>query len=227
MIKNPFTLFVPFADALDVTLLTKEDAMLTDADMRRALKTDRTASAQQTHEDLTTVVREPVERVAGADGLITDTTDLTLMVRMADCQTFVLYAPTQNVLGVLHAGWKGLVAGAIPQFFVTLKREFGIEGKDVYVGAGPSLCERCAEFTDPVNELPGIDPRFFNGRHADLNGIADQMLADAGVWRENIERMTDCVKCGSGDYYSYREGSEVVVNEGRRNVLAATLRIRK
>ncbi len=222
MIRQPFTILAPFADRLTVSLFVKSDAIATDEDI---LKTSAStlASAQQVHGNKTTIVRAPVTRTAGADGLATDTKNLTLSMRVADCQSFIVYEPKSNVVGLLHAGWKGLINKAIPEFFNTLHNEWNIDPADTFVGAGPSLCQTCAEFTDPVRELPGINPRFFNGRCADLRGYADQQLMDAGVERGRIERMEDCTKCKNNKYYSYRGGDRDAVIAGYENVLTCTL----
>ncbi|HVW66438.1 MAG TPA: polyphenol oxidase family protein [Candidatus Peribacteraceae bacterium] len=224
MLVNPFTILQPFADRVDVRLFRKHDAIATDDDVARETHASALASAQQVHGNVTAVIREPVTRCSGADGLITDVPRLTLSMRSADCQTFVIYERKSNVVGLLHAGWRGLIRGAIPEFFRTLESNWNILAKDAYVGAGPSLCQACAEFTDPVAELPGIPSRFFSGRHADLRGFADLQLMDAGVHRGRIERMQDCTKCKNKLYWSYRGGDREKVLAGSENVLTACLR---
>ncbi len=190
----------------------------------KALNTSTLASAEQTHDNKTTVVREPKFRINDADGLATDTKNLTLSIRVADCQSFVVYEPKSNVVGVLHAGWKGIINRAIPEFFKALHDEWNIEAGDTFVGAGPSLCQACAEFTDPAIELPGIDARFITGRCADLRGYADRQLMDAGVRHGRIERMQDCTKCKHNIYYSYRGGDRDAVKAGFENVMTCVLK---
>lgn len=223
MIHQPFPLFAPFSDRLQIDFLTRRDGIKSDDDAAHMLGVDSFASAEQTHSNHTAIVREPQRRVAGADGLITDASNLTLMIRIADCQALVLYDAKKNVVGNLHAGWRGVLCGAIPAFFEVLRKEWGSDPADIFVGAAPSLCKNCAQFRDPIEELPGIDPTFFEGRHVDLCGIADQQLADAGVLREHIERSPDCTKCRPDLYWSYREGNPEAVREGYRNVLACRI----
>ncbi len=224
MNNQPFSIFAPFQDRIAVTFFSKSDAVSSDADLKTLLHTAELATVQQVHGKKTIIVREAVERAPDADGLITDTKNLTLAVRVADCQSFVVYEPKSNVVGVLHAGWKGLISKAIPEFFRTLESEWNILATDTYVGAGPSLCQKCAEFTDPLQELPDMNPRFFSGRCADLRGYADQQLMDMGVDRGRIERMDDCTKCKKFKYYSYRGGDKEAVMQGWDNVLVCTLK---
>lgn len=220
--SSPSTL-APFADRLRVDLLTKAARIKTDDDAAHSLGMTDFVSGEQTHGNTTAIVRAPQRRVPGTDGLITDVKNLTLMVRMADCQVFAVYDARKNVAGVLHAGWRGVVCGAIPAFFEALRNEWQSDPADVYVYAGPSLCRKCAAFSDPSAELPGIDPRFFHGKHVDLQGIANQQLADAGVQADHFERSPDCTICTNDLYWSYRGGSPEATKEGYRNVLACTL----
>jgi YfiH family protein len=223
MIHEPFTLFHPFADHLQIDFCRKEDDIHNDDSAAQVLGITEFASAQQVHGKKAVIVRNAIRRFPDADGLMTDAIDLTLLIRVADCQSFVFYAPKKHLIGVLHAGWRGVVGGAIPAFFEVLKNEWGIGGNDVLVGAGPSLCQRCAEFTDPVHELPGIDARFFDARCVDLRGIADQQLMDAGVQKDQMERSPDCTKCRNDLYWSYRGGDRDAVKNGYENVLSCTL----
>lgn len=218
MIDHPFRIFDPYRDHIDVRFYAKADERLNEEGF---------VSLRQVHGNHTEILRSPSRREKNADGVITDQTGLTLTLRVADCQAFVIYAPNHHVIGLLHAGWKGLVNGAIPQFFETLKREWGIGGAEAIVGAGPSLCTGCAEFTDPVAELAGIDPRFFHGRNADLRGIADDQLMACGVRTENMERHPDCTKCKKDLYWTYRGGDREAVINGSTNVLTCMLKKRQ
>lgn len=217
------SLFLPFSDRIEIDFLGRDKNIQSDSDAARILGVTNIASAQQAHGNVTVIVDAPVKRAEGADGIMTTTPHLTLLMRVADCQSFVAYDPTKNIAGALHAGWKGIVAGAIPAFLNTMKEQ-GSNPADVCVYAGPSLCQRCAEFTDPMRELPGIDPQFFDGRCADLRGVADQQLMHAGVVRDHIERSPDCTKCRNDLYWSYRGGDREAVKEGYENLIVCTLK---
>lgn len=222
MIRSPFALFRPYEDCLTVSLFTKKDRVQSSR-LAERLGTSF-ACPKQVHGVRTVNVSEPLNRTVEADGVITDQADLTLAVLSADCQTFVVYAPKKHVAGVLHAGWRGLLAGAIPSFFKTLHEEFGALPEDALVGASPSLCRNCSEFSDPLRELPGIDPKFFIGRLVDLHGIADAQLHALGIAKDRLERLPDCPRCQNNAYWSYRGGDQAAVREGWENALTCTLR---
>lgn len=224
MTEHPFALLAPFKDAIDVRFFTKEDDLSDDASVAQALGTDRFVTLEQVHGDRTVIVDAPSHRTERADAAATDTKDLALVMRIADCQPFVVYAPAQNVIGVIHAGWKGVVAGVIPAFFRTIEERWGIDASDTIVCAGPSLCTECAEFTDPAQELPNVDARFFHGRCVDLRAAADAQLEAAGMAQSHIERSPDCVKCMHDRYWSYRSKDEKAFAGNYRNMLTIRLK---
>lgn len=203
-----------FKDKVDIRFLGKDDS--------RELE-EPYVRLTQVHGSTSVVVREHSINEHEADGSMTDKTGLTLLCRAADCQNFAVYAPEHHICGVLHSGWKGLLAGAIPAFVRALEKEWGISAADVHVAAGPSLCQQCAEFTDPASELSSVDPKFFDGRFVDLQGIADAQLFDCGIVKENFHRHPDCTRCNPQAYLTYRGGDRELVASGVSNFLVCTL----
>ena len=227
MIQSPFAILRPFEDVLSVVLLTREDHVHTDKEMFEKFKDgsgevpSRLVSLHQVHGNRTIVVSEATSRSEQADGLVTDRRDLILTIRTADCQSILAFDPKRKVLGILHCGWRGLVCAAIPSFVATFTDHYQSDPHDLLVGCGPSLCKRCATFTNPKEELTGIPERFFDGANADLQRIADWQLTECGVTKEHIERSPDCTKCQNDLYWSYRGTDRDAVKEGWTNVLAA------
>lgn len=223
MIVSPFRIFEPFSDRITIKMLTKEDAVKSDEDAMKILGLTNAATIKQIHSNRTIITRAAGLSQTEADGMVTDQRDLLLMTRAADCQLFVVYAPEKNVMGTFHAGWKGLLAGAISEFYAVVKNEWGIDAIDTVVAASPSLCQNCSEFSDPIRELPGLDPTFFNQRLVDLRGIADEEFMHLGVKREHLERHPDCTKCHRDRYWSYRGEKDAVI-AGYRNMLICSLK---
>lgn len=238
---QPFTILAPFADRLSLALIDKADGVRTDEDLRHIILQGHTSkkgagflpasrdqciglvSLKQMHGNRAVIVRTPSSRAEQADGLLTDQRGLTLTIRWADCQNFLVYAPENNVVGLMHVGWRGLNAGMIPSFFATLKTEWHVDAQDVLVAAGPSLCMRCADFSDPVHELPNIDARFKDDRHVDLRTAADDQLFRLGVRPDRFARHPDCTRCSPQQWWTYRGGDREAVTNGYTNVLACAL----
>ncbi len=224
MLENPFNLLRPFSTILRSGMFTKEDDIDYDAQAAKALGVSKTAGLHQVHGNRVIVVRDSLNRTEEADGMITDVPGLALCIRWADCQNFVILEPERRVMGVLHAGWRGLIRGAIPSFFDVLKREWGIAPSSVFVGAGPSLCQTCADFTDPAKELFPLPSHFIDGKNADLQAAATAQFTSLGVKTAHLERHPDCTRCKPHQYWTYRGGHREEVKEGHTNMLAAVLR---
>jgi len=77
--------------------------------------------AQQVHGNKIRVVgdEDKSQVIAGVDGLITCTPGVILGVRTADCLPILFYEPEADIIGVCHAGWKGVLAG-LPQKMIDM-----------------------------------------------------------------------------------------------------------
>lgn len=224
MIRDPFSNLT--GNNLEVTLLTKVDHVQSDADMAKVVGFDATnvASLWQAHGGVAVRVDAPTSRTIKADGIFTSKKGLTLTLRMADCQAFCVYDPVRQVVGLVHCGWRCILADMVPHAVELMVREWGTNPKDILVGAAPALCKKCSEFTDPVRELPGFPADLIEGRCADLHEAANRQFERAGVLRQNIERLDDCTKCNPDVYWTYRGGHKVEVMEGIENALVCTLK---
>ncbi|MFA6523847.1 MAG: polyphenol oxidase family protein [Candidatus Peribacteraceae bacterium] len=223
MFLSPFPFLRSHHKRFSVGLFTKEDFSVSNEEIGQLLKANGVAALSQVHGNKAVIVREPVARTVEADALATDMPGLALTIRTADCQSFLVFAPEKNIIGLIHAGWKGLQAGIISSFFDLLWEEWGIRAEETIVAAGPSLCKVHGEFTDPKTELKGINPRFFEGRLVDLRTIAEDQLFAVGVDPGRFERHPDCTQCHPEKYWTYRGGHREEVIAGSTNVLACVL----
>src|SRR3989338_9137639 len=196
------TIFKKFPE-LKVGIFGKPSELKEDAACVRELGFAEVATLNQIHGNTTHIVEGPMDGSLEGDGLITKTPGLALSVRWADCQAFIVYTPRVKVIGVLHAGWRGMALKAITAHFQCLQANFGIEPSETYVGATPSLCLQCAEFSDPLKELPEHLHPFIHGRNVDLQTAADAELESLAVPSSQRERHPACTRCGEG-FWSWR-----------------------
>ncbi|HUQ85003.1 MAG TPA: polyphenol oxidase family protein [Candidatus Limnocylindrales bacterium] len=131
--------------------------------------------------------------IENTDGLVTAKKNISLCVVTADCLPILFFDPINQVIGVAHAGRKGLLKGIIKNTIEKFKKEFKSDSKNIFVGIGPGIEKKCYEV---------------NGRLLDLRKIAQQMLLDEGIIQENIEDIDLCTKCNSELLYSYRRGDK-------------------
>jgi hypothetical protein len=144
-----------------------------------------------------------------ADALVTDVPGLLLMVRVADCSAVSLYDPEQRAIGLVHAGWRGLVAGIVREAVAAMREEFRSRPESLLAAVSPSLGPCCSEFSRPEEEIP----REFHGfirdrRRVDLWGILEEELAGSGIRPANLEFVKQCTRCASERFYSHRRGEE-------------------
>jgi copper oxidase (laccase) domain-containing protein len=128
-----------------------------------------------------------------------------------------------EVIGLIHCGWRCILARVIPHSIELMKREWHTDPTDLLVGSAPSLCKSCSEFTDPRKELPGFPPDLIDGRCADLREAAERQFDASGVPRGSIERLEDCTRCHPEKYWTYRGGYKTEVLQGIENALVCTL----
>ena len=78
-----------------------------------------------------------------ADALVSRTPGVAVGMMVADCTPVVLLAPQDGVVGVAHAGRKGMQGGVVLALLAAV-RDLG--GTGPLVGRiGPSICPRCYE----------------------------------------------------------------------------------
>ena len=91
-----------------------------------------------------------------ADAMFTDQASLGLLVRVADCLPIVLAAPDDGLVGVVHCGRVGLMAGVVPAAVESL-RERGARRLQAWLG--PRVCGRCYELpADMADEVAAAVP---------------------------------------------------------------------
>jgi len=88
-------------------------------------------------------------RLGDGDAIVSTTPGLEIAVRVADCAPIALEA--DGVVGVVHAGWRGIVAGVIPAA-VDAMRALG--AREIRAALGPCIHAECYEFgTDELDAV--------------------------------------------------------------------------
>jgi YfiH family protein len=158
----------------------------------------------QVHGAHVVTVDEPGEHAGvEADAAVTSAPDCVLAVQVADCAPVALAA--DGVIGVAHAGWRGLVAGVVPAT-VAAMRSLGATAIQAIVG--PCIHAECYEFgVDDLDRVAGRLGPSVRGVTAsatpalDLVGATTTALRDAGV--DLVEVVDVCTSCSS-DHWSFR-----------------------
>lgn len=153
------------------------------------------------------VVVEGIGPEVEGDALITQSVDVPLLIKTADCIPLVFADETTGWIGGIHAGWRGLTADIVPLTFARML-EKGVRMADVKVGIGPSLGVECASFSNPSEEIPAKYHWAIREQgHVDLWAILEDQLTQAGILKENIEWMRVCTAC-TPEWFSWRRDAD-------------------
>jgi YfiH family protein len=163
-------------------------------------------TVRQVHGNAVAVVSSPMPGpVLDADAMVTTVHHAALAIRVADCAPVAL-ASAEGVIGAVHAGWRGLLAGVIHETARAM-RSLGATG--IEAALGPCIHAECYDFSP--NDLDRIAARFGDtvrggtsrGKPAlDIPAAVDVALAEADValtWKVDA-----CTACEADRWYSHR-----------------------
>jgi len=146
-----------------------------------------------------------------ADAAITMRRGRPLAILTADCLPVVLADQAGRVLGVAHAGWRGLLAGVLENTLAALRaRQPLAQAWRAWIGPGigPGAFEIGPEVRAQFLARDRQAARYFAPRPgsdrwlADLPGLAQDRLRRAGI--DCIEVSEACTYTQSRRYFSYR-----------------------
>jgi YfiH family protein len=143
------------------------------------------------------------------DALVTASPGVVLMQRFADCVPVLFSDKKRGVIGLAHAGWRGVAERVVPATVAKLVEAFGCAPTNLWAGVGPSIGPCCyevgGEVVDRVSTaVNGSDPfRWENDRvYLDLWAAVQSQLLEMGV--EQLELAEICTSCHSDDWFSHR-----------------------
>lgn len=146
------------------------------------------------------------DSLADTDGLLTDKKNLPLAIFSADCLSMFLYEPKKQVIGLLHAGWKGARDNIAQAAVSLMKQAFNIEPAQLYIGLGPAIRGCCYEVGEEFGSIFPAELTAKGGRKfLDLARINKERFLREGVKQENIFDSNICTSCRNREYFSYRK----------------------
>lgn len=146
---------------------------------------------------------------------LTTNQPIALGVMTADCLPVVVYDPKTHSVAIVHAGWRGLLAGVIEQAIVQMEEKFGSQRCDLRVVFGPAarVCcyevarefqEHCAQYGWRDEVFVMRDGKlFFDMTRCALRLLHEYEVASAAA----ITNYNECTVCCLR-YCSYRRDKE-------------------
>jgi len=145
-------------------------------------------------------------RITNTDGLVTDKKGIFLSLTVADCIPIYFHDHQKEIVGLAHAGWRGIVGGIIENTISKMK-SLGSDPRDISVQLGPGINECHFEIKEDIlDQFKGYEKFIFRKNEkmfVDLKGIILKQLENAGIKVENIQNDPNCTFCSS-KYFSFR-----------------------
>lgn len=151
------------------------------------LEVQHLAFLNQTHSiDGLIIEREIPAFNKDGDYLITAQKNIGIGVMTADCLPIVFYDTKNHVAAVVHAGWRGSVAGIAAQALHAMQKNFHSAINDLQIFFGPSAKPCCYEVSKEfINNLNGHKERVTHSKdgkyYFDVPEFNKIQLQESGV----------------------------------------------
>lgn len=176
------------------------------------------------------VIRE--SDLVGVDGLITNDSQVVLMIFFADCVPLFFYDPVKQAIGASHSGWRGTVMRMGARTVEAMQREFESAPENIHVVIGPSICQNCYEVSEDVVEAFRKEfsreqwgtlwqEKENNKYQLNLWEANRILLEEAGIPKEQIEVSGYCTCCHADVLFSHR------ATNGRRGNLSGVISLER
>ncbi|OGG26755.1 hypothetical protein A2960_01115 [Candidatus Gottesmanbacteria bacterium RIFCSPLOWO2_01_FULL_39_12b] len=181
-------------------------------DVNKSLKVfnfDSFQTVDQVHGNRVTTINSLPFDSKGYDGMITKRKYL-LAIRTADCLPILFYDYKKNIIGAIHAGWRGLSSGIINSLIRILMTK-GSQSKHIFGAIGPHIgrcCydvprERIKMFGKTIDSDKLVSENRRSSWFLDLGKIAQIQMQQMNIQKRQIDILPFCTSCNK-NYYSYR-----------------------
>jgi hypothetical protein len=183
------------------------------------LKPEQLVFPRQTHTNCVAEISDiPSSEIKETDALVTNKTGICLCVQTADCVPILLFDPIKNVIGAVHAGWRGTVKKIAEIAVQKMVQNYGASPENIIAAIGPSISPDIYEVGDEVvEEVKKSIPNAKTVLHQNSSGKFQlnlweanrQVLLENGLQSKNIEILGECSFIETEKFYSARkEGIE-------------------
>ena len=162
------------------------------------------------HSNMVHVINAGGEAPVG-DALVTTRPGLALMALAADCVPLAIADDQAGIIGVAHAGWKGLVSQVAPACIEAMI-DLGATPTNLVAILGPSICGACYEVpperVEEVRSVASVACR--DKSHLDIAAGIEAQLTRLGV---RTQRIAGCT-FEDDHLFSYRRAAGTPTGRG-------------
>ncbi len=156
-------------------------------------------------EDMGSIIKD-------ADGLVTKEKDLLVGVIVADC--FPVSFQSENIFGIIHAGWRGVERGILEELTERV-RILGEKTENLKFDVGPGIgvchLEIKEDMLEKFERFSGFIEKRDNKFYLNLRKIIEKKIKEIGC--KELSTSNICTFCNN-DYYSFRR------DKGDKRVIA-------
>ena len=178
---------------------------------------DNFVSAFVTHSSNVAIVEDVSQKFyENTDALVTRKKNIYLSVTTADCFPVLFYDHNAEVVGIAHAGWRGIIAEIIPATIKTMIEQ-GATHDNIVVEIGPGISQNQFdfEFDELITQFgfysqdKYIVPGSTVGKvRVNLQQLILDQAQNAGVNMHKIKGCTACTYADENLYSARRHGGD-------------------
>ena len=177
----------------------------------------------QVHSNKIFFINKKVKKKLIGDGLLTKNKNLAIGILTADCCPILFYDPKKNIIGAVHAGWKGAFKNIGSKMVSEFKKK-GTKLEDLYVAIGPTISQNSYEvkkdFKYRFLKQKLSNRKFFkikrNKIYFDLVGYIYNQMKKSGI--KNIEIIKKDTFNPKNNFFSARRSLKNNFDDYGRNI---------
>jgi polyphenol oxidase len=173
----------------------------------------KVVTMKQVHGDHIADVEElGIKEIGEADGMVAGKPGIFLGVLTADCAPILFAVHELKLAAVVHAGWRGTLAGIAPKMVRHLKDRYGAAPEKIEAALGPTIGPCCYEIganvADPlIEKWRDAAKKSLQSRggkqYLDIRELNRRQLEAAGIPARQIAVLGGCTSCDP-EFFSYR-----------------------
>jgi len=176
---------------------------------RIGLNSDNLFIAKLIHGNKVIIIDQESKRriMPDCDALMTDLPNIILGVTAADCLPIYFWNKQKTVIGIAHAGWRGVKSEIVTEVIKTFTKNFSVKTGDILVEIGPHILDCHFEIQDDLvkvfSDYSESVRRTEDKKYLNLQSIVEKQLISVDINQKNITKSTVCTFCDN-KYFSYR-----------------------
>lgn len=174
------------------------------------------------------IEKAPTERISqedNIDGMITDVSELVLLLKTADCVPALYYDPVAHIIAVTHQGWRGTISN-MAKVAIEKLVSCGCHVDNIRVALGPSLQDCCNRLYDQrLEDFKAGFPEWYaeftreedENIYMSLPRLNAMQYQAEGINIDHIDVDTHCTRCETEMFFSYDRKDYDISNPRTRN----------